>query len=73
MKTSRSVVFSEIIFGRHRSRFIFYMLQIMPLNKRRKRKKTEKTEITQNTFIVVLSVFKFVLGNLQKECLITHY
>ena len=41
------------------------------LNKRRKRKKTEK--ITQNTFIVVLSVFKFVLANLQKECLITHY
>ena len=28
---------------------------------------------TQNTFIVVLSVLKFVLDNIQKECLITHY
>ena len=28
--TSRSVVFYEMIFWRHRSRFIFYMLQIMP-------------------------------------------
>ena len=41
--TSRSVVFYEIIFWRHRSRFIVYML-----NKRRKRKKTEKN--TQDTF-----------------------
>ena len=33
---------------------------------------TEKN--TQNTFIgVLLSVLKFVLGNIQKECLIRHY
>ena len=33
---------------------------------------TEKN--TQNTFIDVLSsVLKFVLGNVQKECLIRHY
>ena len=35
--------------------------------------KEETQKNTQNTFIVVLSVFKFVLGNIQKECLIMHY
>ena len=44
---------------------------ILLLNKRRKRKKTEKN--TQNTFIEVLSVLKFVLGDIQRECLSTHY
>ena len=33
----------------------------------------DRKKNTQNTFIVVLSVFKFVLGNIQKECLIMHY
>ena len=31
----------------------------------------DRKKNTQNTFIVVLSVLKFVLGNVQKECLIT--
>ena len=45
----------------------------MPVEyQRRQHKKTQKKN-TQNTFIVVLSVLKFVLGNIQKECLITHY
>ena len=42
------------------------------LNERRKHRMTEKN--TQNTFIgILLSVLKFVLGNIQKECLIRHY
>ena len=62
--------FYEIIFWRHRSRFIFYMFQIRPVEylKEKMQKKN-----TSDTFIVVLSVLKFVLGNVQKECLITHY
>ena len=61
--------FYEIIFWRHRSRFIFYMLQVRPVELKEKRQKKN----AQNTFIVVLSVLKFVLGNVQKERLITHY
>ena len=37
------------------------------LNKRRKRKKTDKN--IRNTVVAVLSVLKFVLGNIQRECL----
>ena len=33
--------------------------------------KSEKN--VHNTFIVDLSVLKYVLGNVQKKCLITHY
>ena len=32
-----------------------------------------RSRFTQNTFIFVLSVVKFVLGNVQKEFLIMHY
>ena len=60
------------------SRITFHLLHVIDharwillLNKRRKSKKTEKN--TQNTFIVVVSVLKFVLGNIQRECLSTHY
>ena len=61
----------KIIFWHERSRFIFYMLQILHIELKEKTQKDRKN--TQNTFIVVLSVFKFVLGNIQKECLIMHY
>ena len=47
------------------------MLQILHIELKEKTQKDRKN--TQNTFIVVLSVFKFVLGNIQKECLIMHY
>ena len=45
------------------------MLQVRPVELKEKRQKKN----AQNTFIVVLSVLKFVLGNVQKERLITHY
>ena len=71
--TSHSVVFHEIIFWLHRSCFIFHMLQIMPAEWKETLQKDRK--ILRNTFIVVLSVLKFVLGNVQKECLLLlkHY
>ena len=47
------------------------MLQILRIELKEKTQKDRKN--TQNTFIVVLSVFKFVLGNIQKECLIMHH
>ena len=45
------------------------MLQVRPVELKEKRQKKN----AQNTFIVVLSVLKFVLGNVQKERLIMHY
>ena len=64
--------FYKIIFWRQRSCFIFYMLQIMRIELKEETQKDRK-KILRFTFIVVLSVFKFVLGIIQKECLIMHY
>ena len=65
--TSRFVVFFEIICWRHRSRFILslYVTDHACWIKGEKAQRQKKN--TQNTFIH-LSVFKFVLGNEQKEC-----
>ena len=42
----------------------------MSMELKEEMQKTEKN--TQNTFIVVLSVFKFVLGNIQKEIMFNY-
>ena len=47
------------------------MLQVRPVELKEKRQKKKCSEYIN--FIVVLSVLKFVLGNVQKERLIMHY